>query len=95
MDKIVTKLLISAGASLAVTENVNLQPLWTALITLAVSLLTVLSVEGVAWLKAWFNKKKAKENSEEKSYEKKCEEADEICEIVSIEQNHSKKKKED
>ena len=87
MDKIISKLIIASGASLAITENVNLQPLWTALITLAVSIITVLSAEGIAWLKAWFNKKKAKEESEEKSYEKKCEEADEVCQIADAEKD--------
>lgn len=66
MDKILSKLFIASGVSLVVTENVNLQPLWTALITLAVSLITVLTYEGVAWLKSWFNKKKAKNEAEEK-----------------------------
>lgn len=82
MDKFISKLVVSAGASLVVTENVSLQPLWTALITLAVSVITVLSFEGVEWLKSEFKKKKAKNEAEEIEYEKKCEEADEICEIA-------------
>lgn len=60
MDKIFTKIGIAFGASVAVNEAVNLEPLWTALITLAVSIITVLTVEGVAWLKAWFTAKKSK-----------------------------------
>ena len=86
MDKLFTKLITATGASLIVTENVQLQPLWTALITLAVSVITVLSVEGVAWLKAWFNKKRAKEQAEEKKYE----EADEIVQIADAEENKQK-----
>lgn len=88
MDKLFTKIITACGASLIVTENVQLQPLWTALITLAVSLITVLSVEGVSWLKSWFNKKKAKnEAEEEKIHSQKCEEADEIVQIADAEKN--------
>lgn len=76
MDRIFTKLVTSAGASLIVTENLQLQPLWTALITLAVSVISCLSIEGVAWLRAWFKSKKAKSEAEEKEYAHKGEEAD-------------------
>ena len=92
MNNIVNKLLIASGASLIVTENVNLNPLYTALITLAVSLITVFTYEGVAWLKAWFKAKKAKAEKEEKEYSQKSEEADEIVAIADAEDN---KKKED
>lgn len=85
MDKIITKIGIAFGSSLAVCEAVNLEPLWTALITLAVSVITVLSVEGVAWLRAYLKAQKAKREAEEKEYEKKCEEADEIVEISEAE----------
>ena len=88
MDKIFTKLFIASGASLVVTENVNLQPLWTALITLAVSLVTVFTYEGVAWLKSWFKKKKAKNEAEEKEYHSKCEEADEVVQIADAEKKN-------
>ena len=91
MNNLFTKIVIATGASLTITENVNLQPLWTALITLAVSLITVLSVEGVAWLREWFKSKTAKSKAEEKEYSKKCEEADEVVEIADAE----KEKKED
>lgn len=69
MNNLINKVIIASGASLVVTENVQLQPLWTALITLAVSVITVLTAEGIAWLKAWFNKKKAKEEAEQHKYE--------------------------
>ena len=85
MDKLFTKLAVAFGVSIAVNENVNLEPLWTALITLAVSVITVLSIEGVAWLRAWLSKQKAKADSEKESYEHKCEEADEICQIAEAE----------
>lgn len=68
MNNIVAKLTASIGASLIVTESVNLEPLWTALITFAVSIITVATVEGIAWLKAWFKAKKAKSEAEEKKY---------------------------
>ena len=71
MNNILVKLGMASGVSLVVTENVQLQPLWTALITLAISLITVLSVEGVGLLKAWLQKKKAKEEAEERDYEAK------------------------
>lgn len=85
MGNLFSKLGISFGVALAVNEAVNLQPLWTALITLAVSVVTVLSVEGVAWLRAWLKSKTAKSKAEEKDYSKKCEEADEVCQISDAE----------
>lgn len=85
MEKLFTKMGVAFGTSVVITEAVNLQPLWNALITLAVSVLTVLTVEGVAWLRAWLNNKRVKEEKEEESYKKKCEEADEIVEIAESE----------
>ena len=86
MDRLLSKIILASGTSLVVTENVQLQPLWTALITLAISIVTVLSVEGVAWLKAWLQKKRAKEEAEEKKYE----EADEIVKISEAEEKSKK-----
>ena len=68
MDKIFTKLALSFGTSFAVCESVNLQPVWNALISLACSIITVLSVEGVSWLRAYFKRKK--EEEEKKSGDK-------------------------
>ena len=82
MNNLLSKLGISVGASLLVTEAVNLEPLWTALITIAVSIITVLTVEGVAWLKSWLKSKTAKSEAEQKKFAKQCEEADEQCEIA-------------
>lgn len=87
MDRLLSKIILASGTSLVVTENVQLQPLWTALITLAISIVTVLSVEGVAWLKAWLQKKRAKEEAEEKKYE----EADEIVKISEAEEKSKNK----
>lgn len=80
MKNLFTKIGIAFGTSVAVVESVNLQPLWNALITLAVSVVTVLSVEGVAWLRAWLKNKRAKQ--EEQLHEEECKKADEIVEIV-------------
>lgn len=68
MNNLLAKLGTAFGASVVVTEAVNLQPLWTALITFAVSILSVLTVEGVSWLKQFFKSKKAKSEAEEKKY---------------------------
>ena len=68
MNNLLPKLGTAFGASIVVTEAVNLEPLYTALITFAVSILTVLTVDGVAWLKEWFKAKKAKSEAEEKKY---------------------------
>lgn len=87
MDRLLSKIILASGTSLVVTENVQLQPLWTALITLAISIVTVLSVEGVAWLKAWLQKKRAKEEAEEKKYE----EADEIVKASEVEEKTKNK----
>ena len=95
MNSIFTKVAISFGASATVAESIRLDSLWTPLITFAVSVLTCLSVEGVAWLRAYFKAKRAKREAEEKSYQKKCEEADEVVESVMIEQHCSKKDEEE
>ena len=69
MDKIFTKLGIAFSSSLVICESVNLQPLWNALITLGVSVITVLSVEGVSWLRAYFKRKKEEEEQNTKKDE--------------------------
>lgn len=73
MNKLLPKLLLASTASLTVTEAVNLEPLWNALITLAVSLLSVLTIEGIAWLRAWFKARTPKNNEDEKVEENKKE----------------------
>lgn len=95
MNTLFAKVAISFGASATVAESVKLDSLWTALITLAVSVLTCISVEGVSWLRAYFKAKKAKREAEEKSYQKKCEEADEIVESVMLEHHCSEKDEEE
>ena len=95
MNTLFTKVAISFGASATVAESVKLDSLWTALITLAVSVLTCLSVEGVAWLRAYLKAKKANREAEEKEYQKKCEEADEVVESVMVAMHCPEKDEED
>ena len=52
MNTLFAKLSIAGVSSVAVVEAVNLEPLWNALITLAISIVTVLTVDGIEWLKA-------------------------------------------
>lgn len=58
MNNLLTKLGVASTSSIIVTEAVNLDALWSALISLGVSILSVLAVEGISFLKAWFLKKK-------------------------------------
>lgn len=57
MRYILQKLGVAVPTSVILTESLNLDVLWNALITLAVSIASVLAVEGVAWLKSWLIKK--------------------------------------
>lgn len=81
MNKLLAKLLVASSASVTVAEAVNLEPLWNALITLAVSLLSVLTIEGIAWLRAWFKGHTPKDKNKD-DHSHKLEEADEIVEVV-------------
>lgn len=65
MRYILQKLGLAGTTSLVVAESVNLEPLWNALITLAISIASVLAVEGVNWLKQYIISKTAK-NKEDK-----------------------------
>ena len=84
MGKFFTKLFVSVGASLTVTESVNLDAFWNALITLAVSVLTVLTVEGVAWLRAWFKARTPKQDKDAE-HKQELEEADGLVEVAQEE----------
>ena len=65
MNQLFTKLGVAGVTSVAVVESVNLEPLWNALITLAISIVTVLTVDGMEWLKSKIKKdiKKTEEES--------------------------------
>ena len=56
MNQLFTKLGIAGVTSVAVVESANLEPLWNALITLAISIVTVLTIDGMEWLKAKIKK---------------------------------------
>lgn len=68
MKNLLTKIGVAGTTSIVVTETVNLDLLWNALITLAISICSVLAVEGVNWLKN-FIISKTKKNEEEKNNE--------------------------
>lgn len=86
MNRLLAKLALSAGASLTVVESAQLEGLWNALITLAISLISVLTIEGISWLKAYLKKKRLEAEAESKKYE----EADEIVETVEAVEKHNK-----
>lgn len=69
MKQILLKLGIATSSSLALTESLNLDILWNALITLAVSVITVLAIDGVNLLKKYLDKK-SKQLDEDKKEEK-------------------------
>lgn len=66
MNNVLVKLGIASTSSIIVTEAVNLEPLWNALITLAISIVSVLSVEGINWLKNYIIKHTKKDEDKEK-----------------------------
>lgn len=61
MNTLLTKIGIAGTSSIIITEAVNLDTLWNALIALAVSVCSCLAVDGVNWLRAKL-KEKAKES---------------------------------
>lgn len=58
MNSAVVEVAVSTGATTAVATSVSAEPILTALIGLAVSIITVLSTEGVKLLVAWFKKRR-------------------------------------
>lgn len=86
MGKLLAKIGLSAGASLTVVESAQLEGLWNALLTLAISLISVLTIEGISWLKAYLTKKRLEAEADSKKYE----EADEIVETVEAVEKHNK-----
>lgn len=65
MKHLFVKLGTAFSASVVVTEAINLDVLWNALITLAVSVLSVLAVEGVDWLRKYIVSKIRQINSKD------------------------------
>lgn len=66
MKNLIAKIGVAGSTSLVLTESLNLDVLYNALITLAVSVLSVLAVEGVNWLKNYIISKTKKVDKEEK-----------------------------
>ena len=65
MNTTLVKLGVACTSSVAVVEAVNLEPLWNALITLAISIVSVLTVDGIAWLKNKIKKDIEKDKKDE------------------------------
>ena len=71
MNNLIAKLSVACGTSLIVTEAVSLEPLWNALITLAISIVSVLTIDGIAWLRTKLRKEIKKDEDEMKEHEDK------------------------
>lgn len=73
MNNIITKIGVAGTTSLVLTETLNLNTIYNALITLAVSILSVLSVEGINYLRKLIvsKTKKLEENKENKDKDEK------------------------
>lgn len=69
MNNILAKLGLASATSIALTETLNLDVLWNALITIAVSVCSVLAVEGVQWLRKWILSRIKKLDNEENKKE--------------------------
>ena len=65
MKNLLVKIGAAFSTSVVVTEAINLDVLWNALITLAVSVLSVLAVEGVDWLRKYIVSKIRQINSKD------------------------------
>ena len=57
MNKLLAKFTIAGVSSLAVVESVSLEPIWNAIVTLCISIISVLMVEGVQLLRKYLQKK--------------------------------------
>lgn len=70
MNNLFTKLGVAGITSVAVVESVNLEPLWSALITLAISIVSVLAIDGIGWLKGFIKKHTFKDDEDESNQHK-------------------------
>lgn len=66
MNSLLTKLGVAGTASVVAVETINLDTLWSALLTLAISVLSVLTVEGINWLRRFIVKKTEELKSKDK-----------------------------
>ena len=71
MNNLIAKLSVACGTSLIVTEAVSLEPLYNALITLAISIVSVLTIDGINWLRTKLRKEIKKDEDEMKEHEDK------------------------
>ena len=53
MNKLFTKIGVASTSSIILNEAISLDALWSALLSLGVSILSVLAVEGISLLKSW------------------------------------------
>lgn len=60
MNTLLTKLGVASTTSVIVTEAVKLDTLWSALISLAISIVSVLAVEGINYLRVFLTSKTKK-----------------------------------
>lgn len=58
MKDLLTKLGVASTSSVVITEAISLDTLWSALVSLGVSILSVLAVEGISLLKSYLLSKK-------------------------------------
>lgn len=65
MSNLITKLGVAGTTSLVVAESVNLEPLYNALITLAISVVSVLTIDGIQWLKNFIKSHTKKDENKE------------------------------
>lgn len=81
MNTLLAKLGVAGTTSVVVTEAVQLDALYSALITLAISIVSVLAVEGVEWLKSFIKRKIADNKKAEENKVSKTED-EEVVEVV-------------
>ena len=53
MNKLFTKIGVASTSSIILNEAISLDALWSALLSLGVSIISVLAVEGISLLKSW------------------------------------------
>ena len=74
LNSLLAKFGLAGVTSVAVVESANLDSIWNALITLALSIISVLAVEGVNWLRKTIISKTPKTDEENKKDENKKDE---------------------
>lgn len=57
MNNLASKVGVASVSSITLTEALNLDMLWSALISLAISVVSVIAIDGLSLLKTWLKKK--------------------------------------